>query len=86
MCHYETTVAWHGVKTMSLAAQPTSLFTGVVIDGKLICVLYSLLILPIEQQHCQTGTCQKNGVEPPMKELELQLTTQGFCDGASAFA
>jgi len=33
-----------------------SLFTGVVIDRKLICILHALLVLSIKQQHCQTGT------------------------------
>lgn len=60
-----------------------SLFTAVV-DGQLICVLNSLSVLPIEQQHGQACTRQEDRVEPPMEELELHFTSQGLCDGSPA--
>jgi hypothetical protein len=41
-------------------------------------------VLGIEESECQNCCCQKDGVEPGMKELKFQFSSQGICDDCPA--
>ena len=55
-----------------------------VVHRKLVSILRPLFVVNIEQEQCKTSRSQKDGIKPPMKELEFQLSPQGFHDNSPA--